>query len=305
MQHMSSPRSQLFNSIQIISSSIMSLNQTLIKRLTLLKYQKPQYVNIAEREEFIDLVKFLLGKYGDDQHSKQVVQDTSDQWEELLIKYLKNIKSPLTIVDTQQLNDEKEKEKVLDWLTMISVKVFYKSNADQIHETKYKCLQKMKLKNFDCSQEDLKESITKLATLFNIPSGGDLTQLLHSIIRIAERKFVGLPELKDDKNIEQDNTDNNNNNNTTSTTSTTSTAKPNPIPAITVVTSKGGKVNDEVYPLGFDLHNDKMNTVATILRLLYVSDLKEVQNKINEVLALVQTYTADPQTNFKLGVVGR
>ncbi|CAB3229190.1 unnamed protein product [Arctia plantaginis] len=44
---------------------------------------------------------------------------------------------------------------------------------------------------------------------------------------------------------------------------------------------------------------------ADVLKLLFVQDLRELQTTINEALVAVQTVTADPRTDTKLGRVGR
>lgn len=42
-----------------------------------------------------------------------------------------------------------------------------------------------------------------------------------------------------------------------------------------------------------------------VMKLLFVQDLRELQTNINEALVAVQTVTADPRTDTKLGKVGR
>lgn len=42
-----------------------------------------------------------------------------------------------------------------------------------------------------------------------------------------------------------------------------------------------------------------------VLKLLFIQDLRELQTKINEALVAVQTVTADPRTDTKLGRVGK
>lgn len=44
---------------------------------------------------------------------------------------------------------------------------------------------------------------------------------------------------------------------------------------------------------------------SDVLRLLFIEDLRDLQTKINESLVAVQTVTADPRTDTKLGRVGR
>ncbi|XP_022119509.2 RNA transcription, translation and transport factor protein [Pieris rapae] len=48
-----------------------------------------------------------------------------------------------------------------------------------------------------------------------------------------------------------------------------------------------------------------INQPIDVLNLLFIQDLRELQTKINEALVAVQTITADPRTDTKLGKVGR
>jgi RLL motif-containing protein 1 len=42
-----------------------------------------------------------------------------------------------------------------------------------------------------------------------------------------------------------------------------------------------------------------------VLRLLYIRELRDLQNSANEAIVAVQALTADPKTDTKLGKVGR
>lgn len=55
---------------------------------------------------------------------------------------------------------------------------------------------------------------------------------------------------------------------------------------------------------GFTLPDPVLNKAAKILNLLYIHDLRDLQTKINEAIVAVQTVTANPKTDTKLGKVG-
>ncbi|KYQ93016.1 hypothetical protein DLAC_05621 [Tieghemostelium lacteum] len=270
---------------------------SLARKLKILHYPNANSIKFESREQFIGITTFLIDKYFNNWiniENKENLLTVNDGWEPVFLEFLsRNQVSSLS----KDLSDMKNKEHILDLLSTLAIKSYYKENSEQIHETKYKCLQKMKLKQSTCSQEELTQAIFKLAQLFNIKVTDEKSYLkiLKIIVRIAERKFDDLPNLVIK---EKDNT--------TKTTTTTTTTTNNNNNNNSNDNSTSEIVNNNIYPLGFsDLGNDKMTTAATILRLLYVSDLREVQTKINQILEAVQSFTADPQTNFALGVVGR
>jgi len=47
-----------------------------------------------------------------------------------------------------------------------------------------------------------------------------------------------------------------------------------------------------------------VDTAAKILRLLHIKELRDLQTRINETIVSVQSITANPKTDTKLGKVG-
>jgi RLL motif-containing protein 1 len=70
-------------------------------------------------------------------------------------------------------------------------------------------------------------------------------------------------------------------------------------------TNNDGGIPLDAFPLGFDTGDIDVNQTATVLKMLYLSDFREMQNDLNSLLLLGQEYTANPRTNTKLGKVGR
>jgi len=68
-----------------------------------------------------------------------------------------------------------------------------------------------------------------------------------------------------------------------------------------------GKVqrfSQQAFALGFSTGDKSLDKAATVLRLLYINDLRQLQSRVNEVVAALQEFTANPKTDSKLGRVG-
>ena len=59
------------------------------------------------------------------------------------------------------------------------------------------------------------------------------------------------------------------------------------------------------FPLGFHTGDAVVDYASSLLRMLYIADLRELQDSVNEILITVQEHTADPKTDSSLGKVGR
>lgn len=73
----------------------------------------------------------------------------------------------------------------------------------------------------------------------------------------------------------------------------------------TALTASGATTQLEDFPLGFDTHDAVVNQIALVLRMLHISDFRELQNDLNALIVLGQEYTANPKTNSAIGKVGR
>mmetsp|Transcript_57386 Transcript_57386/g.124735 ORF Transcript_57386/g.124735 Transcript_57386/m.124735 type:complete len:82 (+) Transcript_57386:464-709(+) len=58
-------------------------------------------------------------------------------------------------------------------------------------------------------------------------------------------------------------------------------------------------------PLGLNTGDSVVDAAATVLRLLYIADLRELQSSVNEIIVALQEFTADPKTDSRLGKLGR
>ncbi len=63
--------------------------------------------------------------------------------------------------------------------------------------------------------------------------------------------------------------------------------------------------NITVSSLRFTFADAKLDAAATLLRMLYIKDLRALQSQIDAAVVAVQEYTANPRADAALGKVGR
>lgn len=71
----------------------------------------------------------------------------------------------------------------------------------------------------------------------------------------------------------------------------------------------GGQVNAASvlsgFPLGFSTGDSAVDLAATVLRMLYIKDMRGLQDQIDAAIVGMQEITADPKTDAAAGKVGR
>lgn len=68
---------------------------------------------------------------------------------------------------------------------------------------------------------------------------------------------------------------------------------------------KGKPLTAMTMESGFNMGDVMLDNAAKGLSLLYIQDLRNLQTKINETIVAVQSLTANPKTDTKLGKVGK
>eukprot|EP01065_Artemidia_motanka_P027819 TRINITY_DN33017_c0_g1_i1.p2 TRINITY_DN33017_c0_g1~~TRINITY_DN33017_c0_g1_i1.p2 ORF type:complete len:269 (+),score=80.66 TRINITY_DN33017_c0_g1_i1:110-916(+) len=60
----------------------------------------------------------------------------------------------------------------------------------------------------------------------------------------------------------------------------------------------------ERVPLQYETGDKRMDAAVRVLRILYTADLRDLQDRIDEIVVELQEHTADPKTDARLGKVG-
>ncbi|XP_013771774.1 UPF0568 protein C14orf166 homolog [Limulus polyphemus] len=243
------------------------------RKLTALGYHNPESFNVTDENDFRNVVVWL-----EDQKIRfYKIEDREDlrninnsNWESVFKQYLKHVECPFDLSD---------RNAVIDWLLGFSVRLEYgdsvKKYKDASAENVKKNLvnapqviQENPLDNLDFEDKDFKAGVSTLARLLNITEHPDHLVTLKAICTLVKNRLSVEAVSKKEK----------------------PQGKPFPL---------------HESSLAFDTGDYVMNQAAKVLRLLYIHDLRDLQTQINEAIVAVQTITANPKTDTKLGRVGR
>lgn len=201
-----------------------------------------------------------------------LLQADGPEWHTNFDKYCKDLASPVV--------DGSMAEK-LEWLIGYAVSLEY---ADDVEKYKGQTAENVgkatpnvpkiessnPLDNMDFESPDFKKGVIALAQILNITPHPDHLITLKAVSKVVRER------------LSQEALDNPNN-----------------------IVVKGKPFPFQEADLGFDMGDYVLNQAAKILRLLYIHDLRDLQTSINETIVAVQSITADPKTDTKLGQVGR
>ncbi len=59
------------------------------------------------------------------------------------------------------------------------------------------------------------------------------------------------------------------------------------------------------FRLGFSTGDGMVDRISVVLKMLYLADLRDLQDAINDIIVSAQRFTGDPKTDARLGKVGR
>lgn len=200
-------------------------------------------------------------------------QVDSPDWDITFQKYLADNSCPPQI--------SSDRKSTCEWLLGLAVRLEYSDNAEKYNTITGESVLSMKKKapeiirsnpldNLDFESDDFKAGVISLAKMLKVIPHPDHLVTLRAVSRVI-RKYLSRDAIKNKE-----------------------------------YKSKGGKSFPlEESKLGFDTNDPVMNMALKTLRLLYVQDLRDLQTRINETIVAVQSVTANPKTDTRLGKVGR
>lgn len=243
------------------------------RKLTALGFNNTDNFNIQSQGEFRSLVAWLedqkIRHYKLEERAALRALDAPG-WMQAFETYLQDLACPHKGTDTKT---------VLDWLLGMAVHLEYSDDPDKYVEASKKAEQdtgapKMVHANplddldFDC--QEFRQGVQALAQYLGVTQHPDHLVTLQGVCALIQERL-----------------------------STTGQE------AIKQRSKQGTPYPLKESSLGFDTGDPVLNQAAKVLRLLYVQDLRDLQTRINEAIVAVQTITANPKTDTRLGKVGR
>ncbi|XP_071544770.1 RNA transcription, translation and transport factor protein [Panulirus ornatus] len=245
------------------------------RKLVALDYMNPENFNANDEKSFRDLVVWLedqkIRHYKIEDRGDLKAIDSKD-WPTAYKRYLGGLNCP---------TNPNDRPAVVDWLLGLAVRFEYGDNIDKYKtetadnvRNKQKCAPKVvninPLDALDFQSPEFRDGVTRLAQQLNITPHPDHLITLKAISKLVSTRLSAEALQNPGEFVHQ--------------------GKPYPIFEA---------------DLGFETGDYVLNNAGKALRLIYIHDLRELQTKINECIVAVQTITANPKTDTKLGKVGR
>ncbi|CAK9806417.1 RNA transcription, translation and transport factor protein [Anthophora plagiata] len=246
------------------------------RRLQALNYIEWDKVNVNDPQHFRKVALWLedqkIRQY--DIKDRQLLRDLkSDNWPQSFAKYCKDLKCPVSGNIMDQFL----------WIIGHAIWLEAENNVDKysqnVKEIKLKRKQeasvpsfksKNPLDNLDFDSNPFKNGIHSVAKLLRIPKHPNHLITLKACSKLVQRRLNNEALQNPNSKIIR--------------------GKPYPVM--------------NIHP-GFEFKKPAVENAAKILALLYIQDIRNLQTKINEVIVRVQSITANPKTDTKIGSVGR
>jgi len=246
------------------------------RKLTALGFPAPDKFDISDENQFRNMVVWLedqkIRHYSIDDRSA-LRNTASDNWSKSYNSYLSDLACPIM---------SGSKEQILDWLLGCAIRFEYGENLEkynkvskktletQMTQEKPKVISSNPLDNLDFTTPEFKAGVENLADKLKISKHADHLVTLQAICFYVSRRL-----------------------------------NPKALADPSSVIPQGEPFPIHETDLGFDTGDKDVNEAAKILRLLHIQDLRTLQTRINECIVAVQTITANPKTDTRLGKVGR
>lgn len=241
------------------------------RRLQALGYLEWEKVDPTDPQHFQKVTVWLedqkIRQYKiDDRRQLRNIQDAN--WLKVFARYCKDVECPVLGNELGQL------EWLLGYAIWLEVEPRCDGSHKSIIEKKAKAKAKTAsvdyLKSGDFKGKPFKREVNSLAKLLRVPRHPNQSLTLAACGKLVRERLNPAVLRKPKSKI----------------------VRGKPFPVMSVAP-------------GFNLTDTALENAAKCLALLYIQDIRKLQTKINETIVRMQSFTANPKTDTRLGKVGK
>ncbi|XP_017776298.1 PREDICTED: UPF0568 protein C14orf166 homolog [Nicrophorus vespilloides] len=244
---------------------------SLKRKLTAIGYEGT--INCDDENDFCKIIIWLERnriKFYSNEDKKALDNVNASNWSTFYDKYAKDLECPM---------ERNPPEACLDWYLGYAIKLEYIKNKNVYDKHSFenekvenapKVVPDNPLDALDFTSREFQEGVQKLANILKIPPHPSPLIMLEACTKIIQTRL-------NPKAIEN--------------------------PSEYIITGTPYPYKD--MSLGFELKDREVDEAAKVLRLLFIQDQRDLQTKVNECIVAVQSITANPKTDTRLGKVGK
>jgi len=239
-------------------------------------------------------------------HERANLKNTkSKQWIQYFGDYLDKMEDcPYQI---RQNMDQKDWVEVVEWLISQAVARSYGDNKDEFNRrTPIRRVERREYALSGCDSAETEAALNELCKFLNIPPNANKLVTAETLSQFIKNKFSASSIANYEATIDDEQDDDSKRDRNVLRKRFAQSHDPwKSLFTADDIVKFYGKNGAMANHLGFSTGNDLVDAAAIILRVLYVLDVRQSQNQLNEIVTYLQRFTANPQTNSRLGKVGR
>ena len=158
-----------------------------------------------------------------------------------------------------------------------------------------------------CESKECEEGMTALCNFLNIPPNSDKLVTAQTLYHFIKTKF-SLSSIENYEATLNDDDEEDDSKRDKHMLRKRYSAQHDPwqnVKNVDDIIKYYGQTGHMANHLGFTTGDKHVDAAAIILRVLYVLEVRQSQNQLNEIVTFLQRFTANPKTNPNLGKVGK
>eukprot|EP00486_Rosalina_sp_Unknown_P003684 CAMPEP_0201575312 /NCGR_PEP_ID=MMETSP0190_2-20130828/20427_1 /ASSEMBLY_ACC=CAM_ASM_000263 /TAXON_ID=37353 /ORGANISM="Rosalina sp." /LENGTH=287 /DNA_ID=CAMNT_0048004765 /DNA_START=82 /DNA_END=945 /DNA_ORIENTATION=- len=205
--------------------------------------------------------------------------------------------------------DQNDWVEIIEWLVSQAIARTYSDGKDDFNRrTPIRRVERREYALTGCEAKECEEAMNGLCKFLNIPANSDKVITSQTLYHFIKTKFSlsSITNYEATLNDDEDDEDDSKRDKNMLRKRYSSQHDPwQNVKTVDDIIKYYGQNGHMANHLGFTTGDKHVDAAAIILRVLYVLDVRQSQNQLNEIVTFLQRFTANPKTNPNLGKVGK